>query len=341
MLSSGPGRAIAALLLVLALGGCAGKSREEQLPAPGTCRVVDFRGTEIALSRPATRIVCLIESALTGLYMLRAESLVVGVPTSVYQESVRDAYAALDERIASESLRSPGNWDFVNVESVLALRPDLVILWSEQRDVVVALEERGVTVYGVFLRSFADVEKEISDLGVLTATTARADTLLAFVRDEVRALRGRLPAGGIRPRVYFMWSQGPLETAGSGSTVDALLALSGADNVVETPQEHVVVHLEDVLRWDPDVIVQWHNPREEPEELAMLDGWKSLRAVREGRVHELPSTFLCDFWTLKYVIAAHYVAVWCHPMLADSLDVAAEQQRILVALYGGKGAHLR
>ena len=58
----------------------------------------------------------------------------------------------MDERIKDKNLPAPGNWDFVNMESVVALKPDLVILWSNQTESIGSLEERGIPVYGVFIK---------------------------------------------------------------------------------------------------------------------------------------------------------------------------------------------
>ena len=64
--------------------------------------VTDFRGKEIRLEKPAERIICLLESALSGIYMLGAEERLVGISTNVYQESVYPYYAAMDEREEGE-----------------------------------------------------------------------------------------------------------------------------------------------------------------------------------------------------------------------------------------------
>ena len=116
--------------------------------------VTDFRGKRIELEKPAERIVCLLESALSGLYMLGAEDRLVGISTNVYQGSVFPYYAAMDERMRERTLATPGNWDFVNIESMVALQPDLVIVWSGQEESIAALEEKGIPVFGVFIERF-------------------------------------------------------------------------------------------------------------------------------------------------------------------------------------------
>ncbi|NLJ08195.1 MAG: ABC transporter substrate-binding protein, partial [Sphingobacteriales bacterium] len=55
--------------------------------------VSDFRGKTISLNKPAERIVCLIESALSGLYMLGAENQVIGISTNVYTDKIFEQYS--------------------------------------------------------------------------------------------------------------------------------------------------------------------------------------------------------------------------------------------------------
>lgn len=178
--------------------------------------VTDFRGRTIVLEQPAKRVVCLIESGLSAVYMLDAESSVAGVSTNIYAEDVFAYYSAMDPRIANRQLPTPGNWDFVNIESVLALSPDLVIIWANQSEAIRALEEHGVAVYGVQLHSFIDVFKEIRDLGILLGKQQKAESLLNFAEgelDKMRKVNIKIPLSA-KPSAYFMWAQGPLETSG-------------------------------------------------------------------------------------------------------------------------------
>lgn len=308
-------------------------------PASAQVTAVDFRGETITLEQPARRVICLLESALSGLYMLGADDHLVGISTNIYQESVYDYYAALDPRIRDRSLPTPGNWDFVNIESIVALQPDLVILWSGQEESIRALEEKGIAVFGVFIDEFADIDREIRALGVLTGTTPRAEALIAFANAERDSLRQRLSPVSIEspPGVYFMWAQGPLETSGRQSTVNELLELAGARNVAAgSDLEHLVVNLENLLVWNPEVVLMWWNERLDAGDLSSMGAWRSLSAVRQGRVHELPDPFSCDFWTLKYLFTVELAARWCHPDLFGDTDLEAVRQRLFTFLYDGR-----
>lgn len=333
-----PARWFALLLWLLAAGPAQAlhaSPGQESKPI----RVTDFRGRTLELREPAGRIVCLIESALSGLYMLGAEKDVVGISRNVYTERVNRYYASLDDRIRNEELPAPGNWDFINLESIVSLRPDLVILWSEQKEAIASIEQRGIPVYGVFLRRLEDVYKEITALGLLTGRSDRAADLIRHTKQSLGRIEkrtGSLPADR-RPGIYYMWAQGPLETSCGDSTVEDLIRLGGARNVCASiPSEHLVVNMERILSWNPDLIVMWYNTRLDPGDLAELGSWQAVAAVRNGRVHELPDVFLCDLWTLKFPYAAWMVAKWSHPELFRDIDLDKERGVMLNFLYDGK-----
>lgn len=299
--------------------------------------VTDFRGKAVTLRKPATRIVCLMESALSGFYMLGAERQLVGVSANIYNGSVFPWYAALDERIRRRSLPAPGNWDFVGIENVVALKPDLVVIWSQQRESIQALESRGIPVYGVFLKSREEIYREIRDLGILTGRERRASELIAYTRAQVERIGCRVAAitPSQRPSVYYMWAQGYLETSCGGSTVNDLISLAGGRNVCgETRSEHLVINLERVLGWNPEMIVMWDNKRKNPSDILNAPQWRLIRAVKNRRVFELPPVFLCDLWTLKFPYAVKLLAKWSHPTLFRDMDPERERRDMLLRLYG-------
>ncbi|HQP30911.1 MAG TPA: ABC transporter substrate-binding protein, partial [Deltaproteobacteria bacterium] len=264
---------------------------------------------------------------------------VVGVSANVYKPPVFGWYAALDERIRRKQMPAPGNWDFISIEGVIALRPDVVIAWSAQSEAIAALEERGIKVFGVFLQSKEDVYREMIALGAMTGRQARAAELVAYTQAElarIARLTAPLPATK-RPVVYYMWAQGPLETSCGGSTVDDLITLAGGRNACgAVRREHMLANSEQVLAWNPELIVMWGNDRLDPADIMADPRWRMVRAVKGRRVHELPEVFLCDLWTLKFAYAVKLLASWCHPQAFADLDVAAERRAMLAKLYGPK-----
>jgi len=313
-------------------------SSPAQKPANGTggIQVTDFRGKTLHFSHLPERIVCLIESSLSGLYMLGAANQVVGISADIYQDSVRGWYSRLDSRIQTRQLSAPGNWDFVNLESVMALRPDLVIIWAQQTEAIANLEEHGIPVFGVFVRSLEDVYTEMEMLGRLTGSSRNAAELNRWTRQELARLTEKtiLPGGTSPPGVYFMWAQGELETSGSPSIVDELIRLAACRNVAAAiPLEHASVHMENLFLWDPDLMLLWYNPRRTPTDVCANPQLAPLRAIQNRRVYQLPDAFLCDLWTLKFQYAVKTLAKWAHPEPFAEMNLEQEEQQMLGTLY--------
>jgi iron complex transport system substrate-binding protein len=271
--------------------------------------------------------------------MLDAQKHVIGISTNVYQESVFPYYGAMDKRIRNHELPTPGNWDFVNMEMLVGLNPDLVIIWSHQQESIAAMEEKGIVVYGVFIESFKDIYREINDLGELTGTGKRAEELIDYVRKEIETIQKTISqtSSEINKRVYYMWAQAELQTSGKNSTVNELIELAGGKNVAgHIRQEHLVINLENIITWDPEVVVMWHNTRMDPEDILSNNMWRSISAVKHRRVYEFPDVFSCDLWTLKYLYPVQLVAKWCYPEHFKDMDLLEKKRILFQKLYGEK-----
>jgi iron complex transport system substrate-binding protein len=304
------------LLLLLLTFGCQNIPKSKAT-LPKEIEVQDFRGKTIGLSKPAERVICLIESALSGIYMLEGQQQVIGISTNVYEESLYGYYSQLDDRIAEQQLPAPGNWDLVSMEQILELKPDLVIIWTSQSETIQQLENFDIPVYGVMLVSFADVVKEIKDLGKLLGKEKRAEWLIDFTQQEINKLDS-FPDKG-HSSAYFVWPQGINHTSGKESTVNDLFKIAGFSNCCPLPDEHVSINIEHLLLWNPDLIVMWPNPHMDVADWEKHQQIKSLYAVRNQQVFELPHPFLCDLWTLKLVYAAHLINQWAYPTTASGL----------------------
>ena len=332
-------RTVLASLGATALGACSRPSQRRTSTGGSAVFATDSRGVRITLEAPARRIVCLIESALSGLFMLGAEDSLVGVSSNIYDGPAARYYAAMDKRLRERRLPAPGNWDFVSTEAVAALAPDLVIVWAQQTESIAALEALGLPCYGVFLRSVADIVSEIQGLGALTARERRANEIVARAEAELREVASRVASIPVnqRPRTYFAWSQGLLETSGGVGLVQELLERAGTANVCAAiREEHAVVDVERLLAWNPELVVLWGDERRSPRDVLSDTRFGRLSAVRRSRVYELPDVFLTDLWTLKLAHAVRLVATWAHPGLFAEAEIRAKRNALLGDLYTGK-----
>jgi len=118
---------------------------------------------------------------------------------------------------------------------------------------------------------------------------------------------------------------------------DSLISLSGGKNVTgHIDQEHLVVNMENILTWNPEVIVMWYNDRKNAEDIMKNALWHSVSAVNDHKVFEFPDVFSCDLWTLKYLHAVALVSKWCYPDVFTDMDTEKYKWDLLQRFYGEK-----
>ena len=101
-------------------------------------------------------------------------------------------------------------------------------------------------------------------------------------------------------RVTVYYAEGPegLQTEPSNSTHALVFELAGAKNVAEGIEVQggsgkTAVSLEQVLAWNPEVIIAWDDQRFEggADELIRTDSnWSTIKAVQDGRVYTMCQT---------------------------------------------------
>jgi len=178
-----------------------------------------------------------------------------------------------------------------DLERLVALAPDLVVV-SEYTDpdFLYLLERSGLRYHRMEgLRSLAGNRRAILDLGAAVGARAGAEKLVARYDAVLADLAERL-RGVTRPRVMY-WASGM--TAGGDTAIGALIDSAGARNV--GAEIGVVgigpVGAERAFTADPDVVLigVWPGARESLVQHPLLS---RLRAVREGRIVEMPTELL-------------------------------------------------
>jgi ABC-type Fe3+-hydroxamate transport system substrate-binding protein len=192
-----------------------------------------------------------------------------------------------------EVMRVPDVGDGIdpNVEAILAVEPDLVVLYASgsNRDEAEALGRAGVSVVSLRMDLVSEFYRAVRILGALTGTDDAARIIADTVAASLASVRQRT-ANLARPTVFLPSWITPLLTIGAGSYLTELVAIAGARNVYDdhrlpSPQ----ISLEDVIRRDPDIVLA------APNRAALLrsdPSWRVLRAVRERRVLVFDTTLV-------------------------------------------------
>lgn len=230
--------------------------------------VTDDLGSVTHFGKPPQRIVSLLPSLTESVCTLGACERLVGVDDySNHPESVR-------------KLPHVGGLEDARVESIVALKPDLVLVPTSSR-ALERLRALGIKVVALEPRTFADVRRVLATLGPLLGARD-GEAVWREIEQGLAAVVRELPANLRGTRVYFEVSTAPY-AAGEASFIGELLARLGVRNIVPAALGPFPrLNPEFVVRADPDVIML-----AEDEPVSRIDtrpGWQRMRAVRGHRI---------------------------------------------------------
>jgi len=181
-----------------------------------------------------------------------------------------------------------GGFGKPSLEILLSIDPDLLLeVALEDEGAARKIDELGIVRRRVPCNTVDDIPRAILEIGRLLGRKSKARELADGLIAELKDLSRMASHSSRRPSVFVEIWHDPLMTAGKGSFVSELVSLAGGRNIGdEVMKEYFKVSSEWVLSRDPEIIV-YLGPRgkKTARELTMSRaGWKSIRAVRDGRV---------------------------------------------------------
>lgn len=208
-------------------------------------RLVDDAGHTLELARPPQRIVSLAPHLTELLFAVGAGAQVVG------------ADSASDYPHAARALPRIGDYSRISFERILALKPDLVVVWvgGNRAADIHGLEKLGLPVLHTQAARIGDVARLLRLTGQASGRAREGEAAAGAFSERLAALRLQYAGGEPVPAFYQVWDR-PLMTVGGSHWISDALALCGARNVfADLDAASPIVSREAVLRRAPALIV--------------------------------------------------------------------------------------
>lgn len=296
-----PGRARrAGIVAILALGVCcalAGGPRAQ---------------SSVTASHPK-RIISLIPATTEMLFAMGANDRLVGIGNY-------DKFPP-----AVEKLPRVGGLIDPNREAILALKPDLVVVYETQTELKTQLARAGIPMFNYAHKGLPDITATIRALGARVGSGPAADRVAADIEARLAAVRARV-AGQTRPRTLLIFGREPgalrqiNASAGDGFLHDLLDVAGASDVLADMRRQSVTMSTEMILTRAPQVIIELHYGESLPadrveSERRVWNALPSVPAVRTGRVYFMTG----DEFVVpgpRIVLAAERFAAALHPEAA-------------------------
>ena len=208
------------------------------------------------------------------------------------------------------------NYRSINLEALLAQKPDLVVAWrSAQSRMLAPVEKLGIPVFYSEPTDFASLADEMRSLGRLLGTRQKADQQADAYLARLDALKQRY--GKPKPvSVFYQLWYPPLTSVNDSTWPGRAIKLCGGRNIMaDANTPYPQVGLEQVIKADPDLILAGS---QDPEVLAHWRQWPMLDAVKQRRLALINADELHRF-TPRALNAVEQI---CEAILATDREIA-------------------
>lgn len=271
------------------------------LTAQGQPRTVtDMAGRKLTVPAHVRKVYCMSPVATILVYTL-APDLLAGWNYQPVENELR--FLAAPYR----ALQVVGGWygrsNTGNIEEILRSHPDVMLSIGNMNDAVdrsTALRVQEQTKLPVFLGDggLRSLDRTYKVLGDLLGQPRRAAELAAYCRNTIDEIESKVKTIPPERRRRLYYAEGPkgLETDPRGSQHGESLDFAGAINVAEVPSDrgygNTPVSMEQVLRWNPDIVIAGYDHTSSPGEFYRNvwhdPAWRIVTAVRNREVYETP-----------------------------------------------------
>lgn len=221
------------------------------------------------------RIVALSPSSVEMLYA-------IGVGDSVVATV---EYADFPE--AAKKIKRVGSYVGVQIENIVALKPDLIIAWrsgNKQSDLK-KLESLGFDLLYVDPITMQKVRDDMLRLGKKIGVEENAQAAVDKFDKKYHSIKNQYKNKSSVRVFYQLWYD-PIRTVGENSWVQSLIEDCNGQNIFKgASAPYPVVSMESVLSKNPETIVMASHSEKKQSTEKVWNKWKMLSAVKNEQIH--------------------------------------------------------
>ena len=244
--------------------------------------LTDDEGTSVTIPSLPARIVSLAPSVTETLFALGEGAKVVGVTSS-------DDYPP-----AAKTLPQVATYTGVEMEKVVAARPDLVIAWKGITSTtdIAKIRSLGIPVVVLYASTVPAVLRDIALVGEATGAAATGTALEATLSSEMTAITAAATATGSDPRTFYeLDATKTIYTPAPDDFTTDMIRRAGGDPITSGIAGVYSISLERLVAADPQVIVLGDaNYGTTPAIVAARPGWEGMTAVKTHAVRPIDDT---------------------------------------------------
>ena len=249
-----------------------------------------------------------------------------------YNEIMKSAIPDIDKYCLNGSAMS------FNVEEVLSKNPDIVLTYggnggyATPENLIDELESAGVPVVCINMYNISDVYRCISLYGEIFNKQKRAQQIISEMKATFEMVTERV-SGLPGVKTLHTWSSPTKVTGGLGVTHDLIVNAGGIDVAQSLHQRYATVDMEQIIQWNPDVVLIWGYASYSPEDLYNDSQWSTVNAVKNKSVYKYPKV---STWSPEVAVLQLWFGTKIHPEAFNDINIQEYADNFFEKVYGIK-----
>lgn len=322
------------VLIVCTFGACSKNSTATQSTNNADnnkkITVTDGMKRKIELSKPAEKILTNYPIAVQILCALDKQDNILGADGNVIKNPLTFSPKAGSSKTAASN--------DINVEQVIAAKPDLVIIYKKNKEIVPKLEKSNIKVFVVSAENLDELKLTVKDLGILTGKEKKSEEFMDYYTKKLNFIDTKLKAVDQknRPKVY-MAAGGLYLAPGKNMFQNSLIELAGGTNVTGSLSSNKwsQVSAEQLISWNPDVIIITQYSGVKPQDVLNNSALKDISAVKNKKVYLMPSKI--SSWDMpcpQTILGIMWLSTKTNPELFKDINMTKEVDNFYQQFYG-------
>ncbi len=192
-----------------------------------------------------------------------------------------------------------GGYHGIQIEKILALKPDLVIVWKTGNKVsdIETMEKLGLKIIYSQPYKIEDVADELRYFGKLIGHQAQSETVANRYEKKLKKLRQQ--HANIEPMKIFyqLWPE-PMRTINKDTLINQMIEVCQGQNVfADNPTPYPQIGIENVIVSQPEIIILPDEKSDKEQPIIDWRNWPEIPAAKHNRFIRVNADLMHRFST--------------------------------------------
>ncbi len=285
--------------------------------------VTDMTGRRVVIKGPVNRIITTFKPASLCVLSLGLAQKLVGVDNSSRQDRLQLEVFPEISNLEGVGTKTTG----INFETLVNLRPDLVILYSQKEGLLLAdrLDAMKIPSIVILPESFASIKESLRLIAGAEGETKRLPNVELLMDEVIEFVAMRL--SGIseedKKTGYFASALGLFSTATGNMIANEIFEKAGIKNV----SAHLTGYFQEIspeqlVKWNPDIMVLSQHLKKGEAERVFNKALQEISAIKNKAVYRCPSSLApWDFPSPLTVLATLWISQKAYPERFSDIEI--------------------